>query len=60
VALAATQELSKIELRTAQDGVSNRTGVYHVVIQLNGTLADAEAWVQNFDFGPMLGVIDSQ
>ena len=60
VALRATQELSKIELRTAQDGVSNRTGVYHVVIQLNGTLADAEAWVQNFDFGPMLGVIDSQ
>jgi hypothetical protein len=60
VALRATQELSKIELRTAQDGVSNRTGVYHVVIQLNGTLADAEAWVQKFDFGPMLGVIDPQ
>ncbi len=32
VALAATQELSKIELRTANDGVANRTGVFHVVI----------------------------
>jgi len=60
VALRATEELSKIELRTGNDGVANKTGVFHVVIQLNGTLADAEAWVQNFDFGPMLGVIDPQ
>jgi hypothetical protein len=58
VALAATQELSKIELRTAEDGVGNRTGVYHVVIQLNGTVPDIESWVQSFDFGAMLGVID--
>ena len=60
VALKATEELSKIELRTASDGVTNKTGVFHVVIQLNGTLADAEAWVQTFDFGAMLGVIDPQ
>ena len=58
VALSATQELSKIELRTAQDGVASKTGVFHVVIQLNGTLADAEAWAQDFNFGAMLGVID--
>jgi hypothetical protein len=58
VALRATQELSKIELRTAQDGVTNRTGVYHVVIQLSGAVADAEAWVQTFDLDAMLGVID--
>jgi hypothetical protein len=60
VALRATEELSKIELRTGNDGVANKTGVFHVVIQLNGTLADTEAWVQNFNFGPMLGVIDAQ
>jgi len=58
VALAATEELSKIELRTANDGVTNKTGVYHVVIQLNGALADAESWVQTFDFDAMLAVID--
>jgi hypothetical protein len=58
VALKATEELSKIELRTADTGVDNKTGVYHVVIQLNGTVADAEAWVKTFDFGPMLAVID--
>jgi hypothetical protein len=58
VALKATQELSKIELRTAEDGVGNRTGVYHVVLQLNGTVPDIESWVQSFDFGAMLGVID--
>jgi hypothetical protein len=60
VDLAATEELSKIELRTANEGVTNKTGVYHVVIQLNGTVADAEAWVQNFDFDAMLGVIDER
>jgi hypothetical protein len=60
VALRATEELSKIELRTADDGMPNKTGVYHVVIQLNGTVADAEAWAQNFDFGAMLGVIDAR
>ena len=60
VALAATEELSKIELRTADDGVTSKTGVYHVVIQLNGTLADSEAWAQTFDFDAMLGVIDAR
>jgi hypothetical protein len=60
VALRATEELSKIELRTADDGMPSKTGVYHVVIQLNGTLADAEAWAQTFDFGAMLGVIDAR
>lgn len=58
VALRATQELSKIELRTADDGVSNRAGVFHIVIQMNGAVADIESWVQGFDFGAMLGVID--
>lgn len=60
VALRATQELSKIELRTADDGMANRVGVYHVVIQINGTLADAEAWARTFDYAKVLSVIDAQ
>jgi len=58
VALRATEELSKIELRTADTGVSNRSGVFHVVISLNGTLADAEAWAKTFDYPKILSVID--
>jgi hypothetical protein len=58
VALKATQELSKIELRTADTGVSNKTGLYHIVIQLSGSVTDAEAWVNTFKFAPMLAVID--
>jgi hypothetical protein len=58
VALRATQELAKIELRTADTGVSNKTGLYHIVIQLNGSVADAEAWVKTFNFAPMLAAID--
>jgi hypothetical protein len=58
VALKASQELSKIELRTADDGVGSKTGLYHIVIQLNGSVTDAEAWVKTFKFAPMLAVID--
>jgi hypothetical protein len=60
VALRATQELSKIELRTADDGMPSKTGVYHVVIQLSGNVADAEAWAKAFDFDAMLGVFDAR
>lgn len=60
VALEATETLSKIELRTAQDGVSNKSGIFHIVITLSGALADIEAWAQSFDTGAMLSVIDSQ
>jgi hypothetical protein len=60
VALKATETLSKIELRTAQDGVGNKTGIFHVVITLSGALADIEAWAKSFDTGAMLSVIDAQ
>ena len=60
VALRATEELSQIELRTDDDGMPNKTGVYHVVIQLSGTIADAEAWARTFDFPKILGVIDAR
>ena len=58
VALANSTELSSFELRTDQDGVTNRTGVYHVVIRIDGALADIESWVQTFDLPAMLAVID--
>jgi hypothetical protein len=60
VALKNAQDLAKIELRTADDGVGNKTGVYHVVIQLNGAVPDLEAWAKSFDYGAILGVIDPQ
>lgn len=58
VALAATEQLSKIELRTAEDGVTNRSGVFHVVIQIDGELPDIESWVEGFDYPAMLAVFD--
>jgi hypothetical protein len=58
VALAKTEELSKVELRTAEGGVGNRSGVFHVVITLRGALADIEPWVKSFDFPAILAVID--
>jgi hypothetical protein len=58
VALEATEELSQFELRTSNEGVTSKTGIFHVVIQANGTVADIEAWVKTFDFGAILAVID--
>ena len=58
VALANSAELASFELRTAQDGVTNRVGVFHIVIQINGALADIQSWVESFDFPAMLAVID--
>ena len=60
VALHATETLSKIELKTPDDGVTNKTGIFNVTINLNGTIADIESWVKTFDTKAILSVIDSQ
>jgi hypothetical protein len=60
VALAQTETLSSLELKTPDNGVTNKTGVFNVQISLQGTIADAEAWAQTFDTAAMLSVIDSQ
>ena len=60
VDLAATEELSKIELGPPTTASPARRACFHVVVQLNGTLADLESWVKTFDFDAMLGVIDAR
>ncbi len=60
VALKSTGELAKFELRTDQDGVGNRTGLYHIVIQANGAVPDIESWIGDFNYAAMLGVIDAR
>jgi hypothetical protein len=60
VALKATETLSKIELKTTDGGVGNKSGVFNIQISANGTIADIEEWVKSFDTAAMLSVIDSQ
>jgi hypothetical protein len=60
VALAKTETLSKIELKTPDNGVTNKTGVFNIQISAQGTIADAEEWAKSFDTAAMLSVIDSQ
>lgn len=60
VVLAATGDLAQFELRTPNEGVTNKTGLYHIVIQASGNVADIEPWVTNFDFDAMLGVFDER
>ena len=60
VALRATEELSRFELRTPNEGVSNKTGIFHIVIEAHGSVPDIEPWVMSFDFDAMLGVFDAR
>jgi len=60
VALRETETLSKVELRTPQDGVSNRSGVFNVTITLNGAVEDIKSLAQGIDTNAVLAVIDSQ
>jgi hypothetical protein len=60
VALKQTEELSSILLRTDNNGVSNRIGLFHIVITLRGGLADIESWVEGFDYPAILGLFDAR
>jgi hypothetical protein len=58
VVLRDTGDLARFELRTPNEGVTNKTGLYHIVIQAHGSVPDIESWIAGFDFDAMLGVID--
>lgn len=60
VALKDSKKLSKVELKTPDDGVGKRTGIFNITIQLDGTVADVESWAKKFDTRAMLSVIDGQ
>ncbi|MDA1063706.1 MAG: hypothetical protein O2907_05115 [Proteobacteria bacterium] len=60
IALRETETLSKVELRTPQEGVSNRSGVFNVTVTLYGALEDLKSLAQGIDTSAVLAVIDSQ
>jgi hypothetical protein len=60
IALRETETLSKVELRTPQDGVSNRSGVFNVTVTLYGALEDIKSVAQRISTSAVLAVIDSQ
>jgi hypothetical protein len=60
VALKAPGDLARFELRTDQNGVGNKTGLYHIVIQANGSVPDIESWIGDFDYAAMLAVFDAR
>lgn len=60
VALSNTGDLARFELRTSNEGMPGKTGLYHIVIEAHGNVADIEPWVMNFDFDAMLGVFDAR
>lgn len=60
VVLKETGKLSKIELKTPDNGVPKKTGVFNITIQADGTLSDVETWAKKMDTDSMISVIDSR
>jgi hypothetical protein len=58
VALAHTETLSKFDLKTPEDGTTNKLALYNISISLDGALADIEGWAKSFDTKAMLSLID--
>jgi hypothetical protein len=58
VALKATKQLSRVELREPETGVTKRACVLNVTIQLYGPTADVEAWSKKIDAAKVLAQID--
>ena len=57
VALAETETLSSFTLSTTDGGVSDRIGIYNIMITLDGASEDIEAFAQGFDTDAMLAQI---
>jgi hypothetical protein len=60
VALKDSAKLASIDMSTPGEGVTNKTGVFNITIQAEGTLSDIEAWAQAMDTDAMLSVVDSR
>ncbi|HTY57778.1 MAG TPA: hypothetical protein VMF59_03135, partial [Bacteroidota bacterium] len=59
VSLKETKQLSRVDLKHPEEGVSRKTLVLNIAIDLNGPAAEIEPWVKKLDFKKVLAQIDS-
>ncbi len=59
VSLKDTKQLSRVDLKTPEGGVSNRATVLNITIQLQGPTKDVEALAKKIDTGKVLAQIDA-
>jgi len=58
--LRETKQLSKVDMKMPEKGVSSKTAVYNITIELNGPTADVEAWAKRIETGKVLSQIDAK
>jgi hypothetical protein len=58
VALKETKQLSKIDMKVPEKGVSSKTALYTIKIEFTGPTAEIEAWAKKLDTGKVLSQID--
>ena len=59
VSLKETKQLSRVDLKHPEEGVSRKTLVLNIAIDVNGPVAEIEPWVKKIDFKKVLAQIDS-
>ncbi len=60
VALKETKQLSRVDLKQPEGGVSKRTVMLSATIELSGPAADVEAWAKRVDTKKVLAQIDAK
>lgn len=60
VSLKNTKQLSKVDMKVPEKGVSSKTAVYTMTIEFYGPTAEIEAWAQKVDGGKVLSQIDGR
>jgi hypothetical protein len=60
VHLKDTKQLSKIDMKMPEKGVSSKTAVYNVTIEFDGPTAEIEAWAKKIETGKVLAQIDGK
>lgn len=59
VSLKETKQLSRVDLKLPQDGVTKRTTVLCATVDVSGPVAEIEAWVKGIDVKKILSQIDA-
>ena len=60
VSLKDTKQLSKVDMKLPEKGVSSKTSVYNMTIEFYGPTAEVEAWAKKIETGKVLAQIDGR
>jgi hypothetical protein len=60
VNLKDTKQLSKVDMKMPEKGVSSKTSVYNITIEFSGPTAEIEAWAKKIESGKVLAQIDGK